>query len=172
MAADTVWFIDANQYLKLYGFSEGRGKQLMNWLDEQYQHIFISTRIVDEVLRRKLECAHTFFSDKLKEVKEIEGPIPDHLLGVSEEKKKITEFRKTFDQAVKLKNEFVKMTADTLSRISRSEDDVSQRVKRLFDKAERPSHDQMQRARDRKEKGNPPGKQKIPSEIKSPGSNY
>jgi hypothetical protein len=47
-----------------------------------------------------------------------------------------------------------------LCKISRSEDDVSQRLKTLFDKAIPPSADEMQRARDRKERGNPPGKQK------------
>jgi hypothetical protein len=156
MANDVVLFIDANQYLKLYGVVAG--KQLLDWLEEQQAHIFVSTQIVEEVLRRKLGSAQTFFLDKLKEIDQITSPIPDLLLGISDEKK--AEFRKVVEQAVGMKTELSKLANDALSKISRSEDDVSQRLGRLFANAKSPTKDEMQRARDRKERGNPPGKQK------------
>jgi hypothetical protein len=50
MASDVVLFIDANQYLKLYGM-EVTGKDVLDWLEEQQDRIFISAQIVDEVFR-------------------------------------------------------------------------------------------------------------------------
>jgi hypothetical protein len=41
------------------------------------------------------------------------------------------------------------LVANALSRISRSEDDVSKRLEALFDKSVSPSIDEMQRARER-----------------------
>jgi hypothetical protein len=69
-----ILFIDANQYLELYGLIAG--KRLLDSLEEQKAHIFVSMQIVDEVLRRKLGCAQIFFSNKLKEVTAIEAPCP------------------------------------------------------------------------------------------------
>jgi hypothetical protein len=149
MASDAVLFIDANQYLKLYGMVAG--KKLLDWLEEQQAHIFVSAQIVDEVLRNKLRCAQIFFLDKLK----LDVAVPDHLLGVSDEK--TNELRKNIGNAA---DELTALADDVLRKISRSEDDVSQRLNRLFDKAISPNTDQMERARDRKERGNPPGKQK------------
>jgi hypothetical protein len=90
MAGDVILFIDANQYLNLYGLVAG--KRLLDWLEEQQDHIFISAQIVEEVLRRKLGSAQTFSLDKFKEIDAIKAPVPDHLLGISDEK--TAEFRK------------------------------------------------------------------------------
>jgi hypothetical protein len=91
MASDVVLFIDANQYLNLYGLVAG--KRLLDWLEEQQAHVFVSVQIVEEVLRQKLGCAQTFFLDKFKEIDAIKGPIPDHLLAISDEK--TAEFKKS-----------------------------------------------------------------------------
>jgi len=74
-----VLFIDANQYLSIYGLVDG--KKLLDLLERQKTYIFVSVQIVDEVLRNKLRWAHEFFSDKFKEIKEIEGFVPNHLFG-------------------------------------------------------------------------------------------
>ena len=62
------------------------GKRLLDWLEEQQDHIFISAQIVEEVLRRKLGSAQTFSLDKFKGIDAIKAPVPDHLLGISDEK--------------------------------------------------------------------------------------
>jgi hypothetical protein len=151
-------FIDANQYLKLYGVVEG--KRLLDSLEEQKAYIFVSAQIVDEVLRNKLGCAQIFFSDKRKEIETINATVPDHLLGISDQQ--TTEFRQIIDQAKQARKKLDKLVANALFQISLSEDDVSKRLGALFDKAVPPSVDEMQRARERKEKGNPPGKPKGP----------
>jgi PIN like domain len=150
MASDVVLFIDANQYLKLYGMVV-TGKDVLDWLEEQQDHIFISAQIVDEVFRNKLGSAQKFFADKLK----LNVAVPDHLLGISGEK--INALRQNIQKA---KDELSELVSTALCKISWSEDDVSQKLKGLFDKAVSPCKDQMERARDRKERGNPPGKQK------------
>jgi hypothetical protein len=161
MAGDAALFIDANQYLKLYGVVAG--KRLLDWLDEQQVHIFVPTQIVEEVLRRKLGVAQAFFVDKLKQIGEIKDP--DSLLGhplldISDES--VASFRRTFEQAGDLTTKLTKLVSEALCKISRSEDDVSQRLKSLFSDAKSPTPDQMQRARERKERGNPPGRPKNP----------
>jgi hypothetical protein len=158
MARDVVLFIDANQYLNLYRMVAG--KRLLDSLEEQKAHIFVSVQIVDEVLRNKLRCAQTFFLDKLKEVDEIKGTIPDHLLGIGDEK--MAKYKHDLAQAVKVRTELTALAANALSKISRSADDVSQRLEDLFDKPISATNDEMCRARNRKETGNPPGKKGDP----------
>jgi hypothetical protein len=147
-------FIDANQYLDLYRMVAG--KKLLDSLEEQKTYIFVSAQIVNEVLRNKLGCARDFFSDKLKEIQTIYASVPDHLLGISDQE--TTEFRQIIAQAEQVRKKLDKLVADALVRISRSEDDVSKRLGVLFDKSVLPSSDEMQCARERKERGNPPGK--------------
>jgi hypothetical protein len=91
-----------------------------------------------------------FLLDKL----ELDVAVPDHLLGISGER--INELRQNIKKSA---DELTTLADDVLFKISRSEDDVSQRLRGLFDKANPPLPDQMERARDRKERGNPPGKQ-------------
>lgn len=155
-------FIDANQYLELYRTIAG--KKLLNSLDEQKPYIFISAQIVDEVLRNKLRIAKSFFTDKLKKINTVNALVPDHLLGISDQK--TTYFREVIEQANEQAKQAVKelstLASDALSLISRSEDDVSRRLGEVFDKSVSPSIDEMRRARERKERGNPPGKASGP----------
>jgi len=154
MPTDALLFIDTNQYLQLYGLVAG--KKLLDFLEEQRAHIFITTQVVDEVIRNKLSCALIFMLDKFKELELSSGVVPDHLFGISDEKMK--EFRNSLGEAAKVKTELNRLAADSLTQISRSEDEVSRRLEGLFDKAIWPSTEELRRARDRKERGNPPGK--------------
>ena len=66
MPTDALLFIDANQYLQLYGLVAG--KKLLDFPEEQRAHIFVTTQVVDEVIRNKLSCALIFMLDKFKEL--------------------------------------------------------------------------------------------------------
>lgn len=153
-----VLFIDANRYLDLYGLVDG--KKLLDLLEQQKTYIFVSAQIVDEVLRNKLQCAHKFFSDTFKELNEIKASVPDHLLGISAEE--IKKFRKILEEAKDVRKKLTDHAAETLRKISRSEDDVSKRLDALLDNSLKPTDDEMLRARKRKETGNPPGKPSDP----------
>ncbi len=158
MAANATLFIDANIYINLYGMVAG--KKLLGSLEEQKTHILVTTQIVDEVYRNKLKVARAFFLAKFKNLDISEGSVPDHLFGIGDEK--TTELRDSLKQAAKVKDELVNLTVKTFSEISRSEDEVSRRLMEIFDKALTPSPEELQRARDRKERGNPPGKPEDP----------
>jgi hypothetical protein len=146
MPSDAALFIDANQYLKLYEMVAGG--QILDWVEEQKAHIFVSSQIVDEVYRNKLRRTKIFLkSFKLKVA------VPDHLLGISRES--INKIRSDINKS---KTGLANLAADALRKISESQDDVSRRLSGLFENAAQPNPDQLQRARDRKERGNPPGK--------------
>ena len=147
-------FIDTNQYLDLYRMVPG--KELLEAIEEQRKYIFVSTQIVDEVMRRKLDCAVKYFADQIKEIDASNTVVPDHLLDISHDK--VEEYRTIFNKAKVAKEEIRKHFAKTLLRISQSADDVSKRLGVLFDAAVEPSPEEIERARERREKGNPPGK--------------
>jgi len=147
-------FIDTNQYLDLYRMVPG--KELLEAIEEQRKYIFVSTQIVDEVMRRKLDCAAKYFADQMKEIDASNTVVPDHLLDISDDK--VEEYRTIFNKAKVAKEEIRKYFAKTLLRISQSADDVSKRLGVLFDAAVEPSPEEIERARERREKGNPPGK--------------
>ena len=156
MTADL--FVDANQYLGLFGLV--RGKKLLDLLEGQKTHIFVPTQIVEEVLRNKLKLASTFLSQQLKDIAATKVVIPDHLLGIDDEE--LVKYRKTFQYVDEARSALRNLADDVLAKIGRSEDDVSKRLAHLFDNAVAANSDEIQRARVRKEKGNPPGKASDP----------
>jgi hypothetical protein len=150
-------FIDANQYLtSLYSSIEG--KKLLASLEEQKDHIFISEQITYEVMRRKLGCAQLLFDRILKNI--IHSSIPDHLLDIADSE--VARFRTMFGQVKEAKSELTTLAVNALAKISKSEDDVSMCLGRLFEKKVTPTDDEFRRARDRREIGNPPGKSTDP----------
>lgn len=150
-------FIDANQYLDLFRIAEGR--RLLGPLEEQRAHIFLCKQIVDEVSRNKLGCAQKFLVDMLKNMK-VQGSVPDHLLGISDDD--VKRLRTVFSESDKARAEVLKFCEEALDKISRSADDVSKRLEALFKDAPSPTAEELARARERRERGNPPGKPSDP----------
>jgi len=144
---DGMIFIDANQYLDLYALNK---EKLIELLKAQQDFIFVTEQIVDEVSRRKLQVMSTQLQaivETLPKWTEISA----ELLNISQEE--LNTLKKKFTkQAVK------KAVVQMLGRISKSEDSLSLTLTNLFLKAHRHTPEELQRARDRKEKGNPPGK--------------
>jgi len=155
-------FIDANQYLQLYQTVTGR--KLLAPLREQQGHVFITTQIVNEVHRNKLEIASRFLQGQLQPLCLRAMGLPDHLFGIDE--RTLTEVRRRMaslsDDVTKLKNELERLATETLGRISRSEDEVSVALEEVFRRAVQPTHEELERARVRRELGNPPGKKGDP----------
>jgi|SRR5208337_2018956 len=140
------------------------GRKLLAPLEGQVKHIFITQQIVDEVYRRKVKCAGDFLSSSVDKIPASLGAIPDHLLGISD--KDLDSWRKrlsdTHDASKKLRADILKLHAEALRKISKSQDAVSKRLESLFKKAVTPTDDELKRARERKERGNPPGKHNNP----------
>ncbi len=155
---DALLFIDTNKYLDLYRTDQG--KKLLAPLGEQVDHIFVTQQVVSEVERNKISVAANFLGQKFKALKLQTFNVPDHLSGTSGEQG-IEILRKLKEIGSNISS--VNIEIDTLAfeivqRISRSEDEVSKSLAPIFAKAVVHSTEELQRARIRKELGNPPGK--------------
>lgn len=159
---DALIFIDANQYLDLYRVT--KGKKLLHPLMEQRDYIFITVQVVEEVQRSKLQVTAAFLTKQFEQLKVRGFDIPDHLFDISGDT--AAELRKklhNIDQRIKEINAALMDAAvQTLQRISRSEDEVSKALATLFDKVVTHTPEETQHARERRERGNPPGKKADP----------
>ena len=159
---DTLLFVDANQYLNLY--ETATGKKLLAPLKEQKDHIFVTAQVVDEVQRRKVEVTARFLTREFQKLNMSHFPIPEHLFGATGEKverlrKELQHIHENIDGA---KKELIGLAHDLLMQISRSEDPVSKTLIEVFAKAEQCTEAELNHARERKERGNAPGKTTNP----------
>jgi hypothetical protein len=156
-AHDALLFIDANRYLDLYRIPEG--KKLLALLVEQAAHIFVTQQVVNEVQRNKVVAA-VDLAGRLKKLKLQTLSLPDHLSGVSaSQREEILQQTREIGQKIKKVNRDLKAPAlGIVKQVSRSEDEVSIALASIFTKAVPHSAEELQRAKDRKELGNPPGK--------------
>ena len=159
-------FIDANQYLKLYMADKGK-KKLLRILSENQQYIFVTSQVVDEVQRNKLRVAEDFLSTITQGVRDLKLPTfdsPEHFFGRSDPiavslHQKLQQIQ---DQMRQVAADLQKAAFQVLQEISSSEDDVSKALAELFNKAVVHTPEEFQRAKERKERGNPPGKPNGP----------
>src|SRR5712692_618535 len=152
--------IDTNRYLDLYRVTKGR--KLLGALTELREYIFVTVQLVEEVQRNKLQVAAAFLSSQLQQLRAPE--IPDHLFDLSKESAaRLPQKLKEISSKVAEANaELEDVAVRTLQQISRSEDEVSKALAILFKKMIKHTPEELQRATERKERGNPPGKKADP----------
>jgi hypothetical protein len=159
---DASLFIDANQYLKLYMADTGK-KKLLHILSENQTYIFVTSQVVDEVQRNKLSVAERFLKTITQEVKERKLPTfdtPEHFFGRSDSTaeglhEKLAHIQRETQEV----EEILRNAAfQVLQQISRSEDEVSKALAELFSKAVIHTEEELQHAKERRDRGNPPGK--------------
>jgi hypothetical protein len=157
-AEDCLLFIDANKYLDLY--RTVNGKKLLMPLGGQADHIFVTQQVVEEVQRNKIRVAALFLAKQFEELKLQMFKVPDHLCGASNgQSNSILKQMSEIVQSIKKVNEAVEALAiSIMEQISRSQDEVSKALAPIFAKAVPHTADELQRARERRERGNPPGK--------------
>lgn len=161
-ADDSLLFIDANKYLDLYRID--KGKQLLAPLAEQVDYIFVTQQVFSEVQRNKILVAAEFLKKKSNELKVQTFNLPDHLSSTS-----VDHHKDILQQMREIKQKVASLNANVdtwllgiMEQISRSEDEVSKALSPIFAKAVPHSPEELQRARDRRELGNPPGKSTNP----------
>lgn len=161
-ADDALLFIDANKYLDLY--RTDKGKKLLAPLGEQVGYIFVTQQIVDEVQRNKILVAAAFLGQKCKEMKLQTFNVPDHLSGTSGGQSQgiLRQMSEIGQKIEKANDEVGALALGIMEQISGSEDEVSKALAPIFAKAVLHSPEELQRARDRRELGNPPGKTTNP----------
>ena len=159
---DALLFIDANKYLDLYRTKTG-------WLSlasirEQADHIFVTQTVVDEVKRNTIKETVNFLTNHFEELPLVNTNLPDQLFGATEEQSKtiqrqVNEMR----QAIKQVNtELRTLKMELMKKVGQSTDEVSTALAPIFAKAVRHSDTQLQKAKARKERGDPPGKKTDP----------
>ena len=157
-ANDSLLFIDSNKYLDLYRID--KGKRLLAPLGEQIDYIFVTQQVVNEVQRNKILVAADFLKKKSKELKLQTFNLPDHLSSISiAQRNDILQKMSEIAQKIKDMNaEVDALVLGIMEQISRSEDEVSKAISPIFANAIPHAAKELQRARKRKELGNPPGK--------------
>ena len=119
---DALLFMDANKYLDLYRASEG--KKLLGFLSEQVSRIFITEQVVCEVLRNKIDVARDFIA-QMKILKLETCPIPEHLFGSEDSESIQSRMSKAVHEIKSINEEVARLSADILTQIAKSLDDVS-----------------------------------------------
>jgi hypothetical protein len=161
VSVNDLLFIDANQYLYLYEMVSG--KKLLVTLEDLRAHIFVTTQVVDEVNRNKVKITARFLDDWLKKSELSSISVPGHLLrpedGRVERMHELQELRQKLKET---KEERIEMTHHLLAQVSQSKDEVSKILASIFSQAVPPDEGELERARARRERGNPPGTQSDP----------
>lgn len=151
-------FIDSNQYLDFY---EKPGlKALLQPLAAVSDRVFITSQIADEVTRNKVAVAKKFFTllfAGLGMEKAVKG-LPDQLFSATVTSELQAKLRGIPDSIKATRQAADKAVGDLLLQISQSEDDVSKAFARIFGRAVDADHSELDRARERKERGRAPGK--------------
>jgi hypothetical protein len=161
-ANDALLFIDANIYLDLY--RKDKGKKLLAPLVEQVDYIFVTQQVVEEVQRNKISVAAEFLLQKFNALKLQTFNVPDHLSGTIDGQSKgiLKQMREIGKLVEKVNREVNALALGIMEQIGCSEDEVSTALAPIFGKAANHSPEELQRARDRREIGNPPGKSTDP----------
>jgi len=159
---DALFFIDANKYLDLYRTKTGRLS--LAGIHEQADHIFVTQKVVDEVRRNTIKETANFLTNRFDELPLVNANVPDQLFGATKDqskniKRQVEDIRRMIQQ---VNTELRTLKMDIMKKVAQSTDEVSTALAPIFAKAVRHSDRQLQRAKARKERGDPPGKTNNP----------
>jgi hypothetical protein len=163
-ADDAMLFIDANSYLDLYRTVSG--KKLLAALTEQANHIFVTRQVVDEVQRNSLNESALFLTRQIRELEITERTyaIPDHLFGENPDKSRDIkkQMKDITDKISKVNQDANALAMGIIQQISKCDDEVSKALAPIFANAVVHTEAELVKAKERKERGNPPGKKTDP----------
>jgi hypothetical protein len=159
---DALLFIDTNKYLDLYRVMNG--KPILEFLSELAGHIFVTQRVVEEVKRQKIKVVASYLGSQIAELRTQNRAVPDHLFGTTKaQTKSIRSKMADINSKIKQVNEEVQnLAANIVEKVSQSNDEVSVTLAPIFAKAIPHTESEMQRAKARRERGDPPGKPSNP----------
>ena len=150
--AKLVFFVDANALLELYGALDPQVDDIPPKLVEVGDSLFLPRQIADEVERGKLRVAEESIRRVLAALK---SPPPKLPVGLREHGKSLRSATEKLSATIALVK---KSAADHLDVVAESRDGLSVALDPLLAGAVEASADVVVRARDRRERGNPPGK--------------
>lgn len=149
-------FVDANALLFLYEHYDPKLAELAAKLQLARDSIFITQQIVDEIERNKLRIARKTLDDALGKLIVPSDKLPFGL------QRHLPDLRKANAELAKAIDAIKVSAREHLIAVSRSEDEISKTLGVLYAAAISPSEKTLKRARQRKERGIPPGKTQNP----------
>lgn len=153
-------FIDANILLGFWSCRTGRvPSELLLPLVELREHVLVTRQIVDEVRRRKLAV---FVETRGKFDHELPPDIPIHLTKVKSHADASARIADLSVALIEARKAWDTANNEIAQAISNNEDLASAMLAQMFNQAVEPTVEQMIRARERRERGNPPGKRSDP----------
>ena len=161
---NALLFIDSNRYLALY--RTNTGKLLLAPLCQQASHILVTKQIVDEVNRNKIAVTEEFLRNTFKKLELKTHNVPDHLFGATEQQNRsiLDKMKKVCEEIDLLNSEVRSLGIDIINKVSQSRDEVSMALLTpIFARAVHHDAVELQRAKERRELGNPPGKKSSTS---------
>lgn len=157
-----VVFIDTNLYLRFYDTHSSEYKKYLKTLISFREYLIIPNQIVDEVYKNKLKVFIEGFKVFNSVSTEKLFMIPEHIsndVGIRDWNKR----RKNYMTSLSEQKADFKLIRDLIIRkVAYSEDEISKEFELLFSSAIPESTEEINKARIRKEKGNPPGKKSDP----------
>ena len=158
-------FIDANIYLRFFDSNQSQFKQLLEDIHEIEEYIFVTKQIVDEVERNKLKVFKSSINNYKNKIDQEVLVLPEHLADDTNQYNVLEWNRKRKNIDIRdlkllkeLEDELEKILIENLRKISESKDNVSKKLKSVFQNAIKETETELFNARIRKETGNPPGK--------------
>lgn len=159
-----IIYIDANIYLGFYNSNRPEFKKLLGSIIELKDKIFFTEQLAYEIDRNKLNVFRLSIDNYVKQTSLYKTILPEHL--DEESSPKLSEWnkeRKTIEEAITTSNKILtEILNEVLFDISISQDKVSKTLLPIYAKAVTPSSESINKARLRKEIGNPPGKRADP----------
>lgn len=159
-----ILYIDANIYLGFYNSNRPDFKKLLGSVIELTDKIFFTEQLGYEIDRNKLNVFRLSIDNYVKQTSLSKTILPEHL--DEDSSPKLADWnkeRKAIEESITASNKSLKEILNkVLYDISISRDKVSKTLSPIYAKAVAPIGDDINRARLRKEIGNPPGKRADP----------
>jgi len=153
--------VDASILLRFYDGKAREFRALLKVLKKIRGHLFITRQVADEVRRNRLAvCAQSLlqYRENLTTMQQVR--LPEHLGGGAKEwNKKRSQFEKDYKDILK---GFDESARKTLRAVQSGRDEISSVLEPLLESAVEPEKGMIERARERRELGIPPGKPKDP----------
>ncbi len=156
-------FIDANIYLEFYRLDLREFSEILPSLEEIADDVFVTKQIRDEVNRNKLNVTLATCQELVKRVDPSKAGLSASLAADYQAKfGQKWPFMLDKPQIQVAKNNFSQLIRDRVTAVAGSTDVVSVALGKILRKAKDCSRDELERARSRRERGNPPGKKGDP----------
>jgi len=154
-AENSLLFIDSNIYLDLYQNPQDQG--VLGNLASLSTRIFSTRQVADEVRRNKrkkaIDALEKVFLRQIA-ISHIENSLPHHLLTSQQ----VVDLGASMTSLRGLNRKLNELKKDLKEQIDRHEDSVSRTLASIFSNSVLHTSEELERARERKDRGNPPGK--------------